>query len=374
MNRINFFELKTLFTLRQLILILLMNNRRIVRLREKFSAKILFQISKMVFVYHGNVPELKQQVEESKWRINQAYLEIFGNEAYTKLERIVQRTLTPRSYIETVEGLRIVTKEELPETTPSKFMFATLMDLRIDKEGRIGNKNAIIGCGFYVTPKSFENSDGSRISDKIIASYVHEYNHFVPMVLQQTPLYLAHMYLTHEFGPVYGIRGLEKVLVEMQENTELPLEERRKRVLCSGMAAILFDAWEKSTRVLDKLVLEKIGINFELKFRGKPKQFMYHQSKELGLVTAVPYEGDPFRGLTDIEVIKRVVEWEKYFGTKVKYSYTENLFETLKQVKVEYVSFQELYDNKHDVKRLKNKDRRDRKREREKKRKKEDRS
>ena len=73
----------------------------------------------MVFVYHGRVPELREQVEECKWRVNQRYLKIFGNEAFTKLEGVVARTLTPDSYIENVEDLRKLAGGNFPETTPS---------------------------------------------------------------------------------------------------------------------------------------------------------------------------------------------------------------------------------------------------------------
>ncbi len=317
----------------------------------------------MVLVYHGKVPELQQQVEESKWRVNQAYLEIFGNEAYSKLERAVGRILTPESFIETLKDLKRVAREDFPETTPSKFMFASLMDLKIDKDGRIGNKHVRMGCGFYITPQSFQHSGSSDLSEKIIASYIHEYDHFVPMVLQRTPLYLANAYLTNSTGPVYTLEQLSGLISDMENNEKLSMDERRLRVLCGGMAYSLFDVWEKATRILDKIVLERIGIDVPLPFRGIPKQYLYHQSPKLNLVTAIPQDGDSFLGLSDVEAVRRVVKWEEYFHSRIKYPYTENLYETLKNVNVEYTPFMQLLREASDKKKTTKKGRRTRRRE-----------
>jgi len=316
----------------------------------------------MVFVYHGHVPELAKQVEETQWRINQRYLEIFGNEGYEKLEQAVNRILTPESYVESIDDLKKITGEDFPETTPSKFLFACLMDLKIDKDGRIGNKNARLGCGFYITENSFNHSGSSHISDQIVASYIHEFDHFVPMVLQKTPLYLAHAYLTNNIGTAYKLEDLTETIVKIGEDDALSPDEKQLKVSLASTAYALFDVWEDSTRILDKLVLEGIGIDAPLPFRGKKREYLYGTFKPLDMIVAIPNGGDPFFGMSDLEAVRRVVNWETYFRPAMNISYVNNLYETLKNLRPEYIPFGQVLKESQDPNHVKKERRKERKR------------
>lgn len=295
----------------------------------------------MVFVYHGNVEILQAQVAETKDVMNQKYKEIFGDEGYERLERKTKRILNKGSFFNTLEELTAVTGKEFPEDTPSKFLLVSVIDTELDENGRILHPLAKMGCGFYITEKSFEGSGSSKFTDRILASYIHEFNHYILLALQRTPLYVAGSFMTSETGHVRNAKDFFDLVNKLNEEN-LPPEEKRKQLALGSFAYLLLEVWESSTRILDKMVLESIGIHKDLSWRETDKKYAPVLLHEPRTIVMIPVRGDPFKGLDDKEAIKRIIEWENYFNPLIRIPYSDNLLDSLKSLKVEIMPLQEL--------------------------------
>jgi hypothetical protein len=296
----------------------------------------------MVLVYQGNVERLTREVEEVKDAVNQRYLEVLGQERYDKLDRTVKRILGPSSFIDSTSQLKRIVEEDFKPNTPSKFLFAMLGNTSTDKKGNVKAKSCEIACGFYITEESFENSDSRHLTDKIVASYIHEYNHFVPMVLQRTPLYMAEGFLREISGKVYSPNDAVDLVDRLNDNPRMPDHEKIKILLAGTFQFALRDMWENATRILDKMILQSIGIEQPLIWRGSPRMYKPLFLENPNVAAAIPVNGDPFLHLSDEEVIRRLIDWPNYFNPMTKHPFIDNLLDSMKSVSVNYYSINEL--------------------------------
>ena len=299
----------------------------------------------MALIYKGTVDSLVQQVGKYKDRINERYQQVLGDENYKKLESIAQRVLVPESFFNTYEELQRFTRENIPIETPSKFMILTDSSLTVDESGKIKEKKARAGFGFYINEESFKYSGSSHISEKIIASYIHEFDHFVYGALQKTPMYLVRNTIVKQlgYGPVQ-LENLNEYLFKI-EKEKSPLEIRKNKGILAIQSYIMEEMWENSTRILDKLILESIGITVSLPFRNKERRYGMNYFEGLNSIIQIPLEGDLFRGLGDNEVVHRVIKWDEYMnliGTCAKRDYLINFWESLKQIQFEVDSIPEI--------------------------------
>ncbi len=298
----------------------------------------------MALIYRGNVKSLEEQVNEYRDVINQRYREILGDENYEKLQKRANRLLVPECFFDSVEELNRVSIEKLSEHTPSKLLFLSNADLKLDNEGRIKEKNASVAFGFYINDESFKNSGSSQFTDKVIASYIHEYDHFIYGVLQKVPFYLSRACITTEFGysPV-KFNDLSLIANSILES-DIPIQDKRNKIFLALNAYTMNDIWERSTRIFDKQILESIGIPLELDWRGIDRKYRGKFLEELKLVIAVPSGGDPYKSLSDKEVVRRTIEWEKYMNPVLKYQFIDNFYDSLREFKVNLMSIPELIE------------------------------
>jgi len=69
---------------------------------------------------------------------------------------------------------------------------------------------------------------------------------------------------------------------------------------------------KKNNQILEKLILESIGVDVKLPWRGKEREYALH--KKFGF--RIPIDGDPFLGIGDYEVVKRMLTWQDYIVPK----------------------------------------------------------
>ena len=296
----------------------------------------------MGLIYRGNVKSLEEQVNQYRGTINQRYREVLGDEYYDKLSRVAQRVLVAECFFNSIDELNKISGERIPQETPSKFMILTDSNLSVDEDGKVKEQKARAGLGFYINDESFKHSGSSQITDKIIASYIHEYDHFIYGVLQKHPLYLIRNSICEElgYGPI-NLGNLTEYLLKI-EKEESPKKERKNRTILAVQAYVMEEMWENSTRVLDKLILESIGINVQLGFRNREREYGFHYFEDMNFGIQLSLGGDPFRGLDDKEVVRRVINWEDYMNPIMKNEYVDNFFDSLKKVQFEVLSIPEL--------------------------------
>jgi hypothetical protein len=299
-------------------------------------------MEKMALIYRGNVEKLAEEAENAKDSIDQRYLEILGQKRYEKLERTANRVLTPESFFNSPEEYHaFFGGRPIPADSPSKLIFTSKVDPRTNKKGRLLSNQAKVGYGFYVSEDSFTHSGSSRVTDNILASYVHEFDHFVLSALQRTPLYLAGVILSEDTGSVENQSHLVNLARRLQREDLLVDEKVRQMTLASSTYA-LYDIWENSTRILDKMVLDSVGIDIPLDWRGTERKYGVWGIPQIPKGFAVPVSGDPFRGLEDQEVMDRILDWQNHFQPTNRISYIENLYDSLKNLNVQTLSVNEL--------------------------------
>src|SRR3989344_4335320 len=143
----------------------------------------------MALIYRGTVKSLEDQVNQHRNTINQKYREILGDEYYEKLSRRTHQLFVPACFLNTVEELNKQVGLTFAPDTCSKLI--PLVDtVSLDKSGRVKEKSARISYAFYINDDSFRNSGSYHFTDKIIASYIHEFDHCAYGLLQNPPLYL----------------------------------------------------------------------------------------------------------------------------------------------------------------------------------------
>ncbi|GEM_PF-5975983 len=289
----------------------------------------------MVFVYYGQDPEMINRVKAVKDRLNERYYEILGDNNYEKLQGVVDRTLVPGSFIESVKDIKEVLDQELPENTSNKFFVGCSDDkLETDKEWRV-KKGKIRTCpGFYISREGFTNSSYSQISDDPVTSYIHEFDHFIWYALQDVPLYLANLVIQSKLdfnSNGESFKALEKIM-----GSNDPNPKKIEDLMTLTSYRLINDIYEGSNRILDKMVMSSIGINVPLEWRHQPKRYVLIPTN-LGAAITFPAFGDNFAGLSDDEVVRKVLKWEEHFSLMSSFPNVKNLIESLKGVRVSRV-------------------------------------
>ncbi|HJO15160.1 MAG TPA: hypothetical protein QGG70_03860 [Candidatus Pacearchaeota archaeon] len=296
----------------------------------------------MVPTYKGNVESLVKQFEEYKDTLDKRYREVLGDKCYEDLRRKSERVLVPECFFDTAEDYKKSLGGTLPENTPSKLLMLTDSEFSLDREGKIKEENARISMGFYINDNSFKFSGSSSMTDKIIASFIHEYDHFVYGALQKRPLYLVRNALMDELGETpFDLESLTKFVLKT-EKEDRDETEKRKRLSIATNAYVMNGMWEDSTRILDKQILENIGIDVPLPFRGKKREYGMHTLKDPYITLAIPLGGDQFLGLEDKEVVHRVINWEEYMNQMGDNPFLDNFYDSLKNLNFNLMSLPEL--------------------------------
>ncbi len=298
----------------------------------------------MAIVYLGRIQELAHEVEEATEVLDNRYREIFGHERAEKLKEIGSRVLIPESFFDDKEAVYRSLGERFEENAPNRMIFASGASYEVAPNGRIKDRKVQTAVAFYIAEEAFKHSGSSKFTERMIASYVHEFNHFVWYALQKVPLYLATRYM-HEAKypkPSNPNQGL-KAYIEEMDAAGIPPSQITHNLTLSLAQRALKEIFEAGNRILDKMVLDCIGIDVPLEWRNQEKTY-YPFPLPTGIVI-VGGGGDPYRGLTDIEAIERFLSWEYYFGGIHGSGFLNNLMDSLKQIKVSRVSIKQVKEN-----------------------------
>jgi len=308
----------------------------------------------MAFKYLGAWKELAREVEKHKDAINARYREVLGEDNYKKLDEASKRLLTPKSFFDNAEKWEARFKQTLPENAPNNMTLAGTGGtiLEIGDDGSLVDKKIRTAVTFYISEEGFRNSGSAQFTDKPIASYVHEFDHFATYVLQKVPLYLANMALFGKAKPSNTSAGLVAFLEELKEEPETL--KRKQRAILGLQAFTLQDMYEHGNKILDKQILDAIGIPVDLPWRGRQKEFDYFPISP-DLMLTFPISGDSFRKCDDREAVHAFLEWENTLQSSLHLPYYGNFLDSLADLRVSRVPIDEIHGNR---KKKKKKDRR----------------
>jgi len=308
----------------------------------------------MALVYHGKIPVITKEVSEIRETVNQRYVEIFGKTRAEQLAQVTARVLTPNSFFNTPSELERSLGEKLQEGASNKMLFLTNTGYEIDPSGKIKDKKVQTSAAFYIAEEAFHHSGSSDFTPRQVASYIHEYDHFVWFALQRVPIYLVNAYLAaaQEPAPKKPRGELIDYFKELIE-ADVPPDLISRNIYLAMLERNMIEHFEKANRILDKIVLESIGIEVSLEWRGKDKR-RYLLPLPTG-VMGVGEGGDPFKGLKDEQVIELFLNWENTLGGIVGSSYLSNLMAGIKELKISRVSIDQIKEDYQRRKQRKNK-------------------
>ncbi len=286
-------------------------------------------------VYHGKVESLARQVAESQDRLNQRYLEVFGEKNYSKLADASAKLLTTESYINTSEELHHKFGIKPSEKSCSKIILLTDADFSLRHDKKIKQKKIRLAPAFYVSDESFKHSGASHYTDKILASYVHEFNHFAWLVLQKTPFYLVESAFSAELGTTRSKEDLDNLIQRLEIETARPLQQRRELLASSISAYMMHAGFEQANRILDYTVLSSIGINAAIPYRKQKKQFMQGCAPKLEMIFVFPIGGDYYCNMSDKQAIHNFLNWEDHLNLKTNSRLISTIIDSVKSVQVQ---------------------------------------
>jgi hypothetical protein len=286
----------------------------------------------MIF-YKGKVESLRRDLEQVKPALDRRYLEILGRKNVERLEEVANRILVEESFYDNVQEMNSVIGHNCSDNIPNRLALAMSSGIQIGKDGKVETKKIVTAPMIYVSENGFRNS-GYFPTGRILASYVHEWNHFIAYALQRVPI----NFLEAALCDAIGARQLKEPQDFIGHLMKCKGQEELVKSVAFGMySRTIHDSMEKSNRILDKLVLEELGISVDLSdWRGKKKQYQAFPIREMTVV--VPSSGDPFPNLTDRQVVSNTLEWEQYFSSITTVPMIKNLVESLKGIKVSKIS------------------------------------
>ncbi len=303
----------------------------------------------MVLVYHGKLEHLAQEVAEVREAIDRRYAEILGPQRAQLVESTARRILGSDSYFDDIHTFNRKFQQHIPEDDPNKMLLLADSEFHIAANGTVLEHKVRTGVGFYISDRGFEHSGSKRFTERAVASYIHEFDHFIWYALQKVPMYSLHLFLG-EYAPQEGL----PIYLQKLDQQDLPVEEKKHRLSLASFHTLMTEMYEKSNRILDRMVLKYIGIEVPLPWRHQERKFRTVYLQSIHTVVAEPVEGDPFKALSDQEALERVLQWEKYMNLFMgKTEFMHNLIRSLTKVKVSRVSLTDLLEFAHRKKKKK---------------------
>ncbi len=307
----------------------------------------------MVIIYRGKIEEVARELQKHKDVLDAQYVKILGSERAKKVAIGAERLLPSESFFDTPEQVKQATGANIEANTPNKMLLASDTNMVIGEDGRISNRKIRTAPGFYISAAGFEHSGSKQFTENPLASYVHEFDHFIWYALQEKPFALINMALDEALQPKRKPLHLPNYVEELLA-AHLSQEEMLRRLVLAVFSEITEDAHEKSNRILDQWVLRSIGVNVPLDWRGKEKEYAGFQLPT-GQIIGLPVGGDQFKGFKDEEVLERMIKWQDHFapslsayrfgdrrGVSGSPPYLHNLIESFGSVKISRVSLVEL--------------------------------
>jgi len=294
----------------------------------------------MVFRYAGKVEQLAREVEAVQGRLNESYLKILGSERYDKLDKVSKKVLTPEGVYENMNELyRNLNIEGVFSNSPSH----NLANYPIFNE--TGLEKILLTSFFHLPESALINSpynSGSKFGANYLATYIHEFNHFVFDVLQKPPavLFAQETFIDDEFV-VRDNRDFSKLMNAI--NQEEGSLEDKKRKADNLMNEFYIDFYQEAgTRILDSLVINSLGYKFSHDWRGKKGKHLIYTPRGFSKSYSIPVTNtDAFLGVSDSEVVEKVINWQDNFYIPHSDSELAKILEVSKTVPLEFVSPEE---------------------------------
>ena len=146
-------------------------------------------------------------------------------------------------------------------------------------------------------------------------------------------------------GRMNHFNDLSKLAAKLSLDGKTSKSEKKDRMIMALNAYVLNDVSERANNILDNTMLESIGIKGrDLDWREKERVFVSLVVNDPSILIGVPVDGDPFKTLSDQETIDRFIDWERHLNVRavMPNEYVETFFDSLKNVKIDIASLNDL--------------------------------
>jgi hypothetical protein len=208
-----------------------------------------------MFEYNGNIPQVREAINEHRDRLINVYREIFGKR-YETLEQMTAR-LSPTQSLDSIteRDIRFDSSGATPADDNSCFFVNCLFDynLMIYPTGKVGRNIARLSPLIFISESTIEpasQSEKYRGLPKYLLPYVHEFNHFALFCFQNIP------------DALVGIIGWGKAEEYGELDRQNPTENVNPNQLpWIRLFAHQFCVSEDTQDFLTSQVLERLGYN-----------------------------------------------------------------------------------------------------------------
>lgn len=293
----------------------------------------------MVFRYAGKIEQLTDEVRTMQNRLNNSYFRILGNERYEKVDEISKKVLTPNGVYEDISKLY----RDLGIEGPN---FQNPMHILGNHPcfNEAGLEKILLTSFFHLPEKSLINSPYNNPQSKIsyLATYIHEFNHFVFDVLQEPPAILFSQESFMDDGFVVRNEEDFSKFIDMINQSDEELAIKREWA-DNVMSEFYIDFYQEAgTRILDTMVINSIGYKFSHDWRGKKGEYLTYTPQGFSKSYSIPVTNtDAFLGVRDLDVVDRVVDWQNNFYIPHSDPEISQLIKESKNVPLEFISPEE---------------------------------
>lgn len=293
----------------------------------------------MVLLYRGNLESLAAEVRDVAPHVKAAYERILGKPRADKLADMANRLLPAQAFYASPEEVEQGLGERLPPNASNKMLLGSNSEVTINPDGTISRQKIRTTVAFYISETGFHHSGSVEFTERPVASYIHEFDHFIWYALQRVPLYLVNLFSQQVIGADLS-SGLDGMCRAISAQDILAADKINRAYLAIN-TQVLIEVYEHANRILDKKVLESIGIDVPLPWRHQPRAYM-DLPLPSGRVVRIPQGGDIFAGLSDEQVIERVLDWENKMHIQLQIPYMQNLDRSVRNLKVSRVPITEM--------------------------------
>ena len=199
----------------------------------------------MGIVYQGGIVSLIDEVADVKRAIDRRYEEVLGVERFARLKSSSVNLLTAGSYFGSPQAVNEwLGVEQMHDGASNSLLLFTPADLSLESNGKLKVKKFPCAVAFYISENGFRASHSSSFTKKPIASYVHEFDHFVWFALQDVPIYLLKQVMHIALEPP-GPFALEPYMAYLMRQ-DLPEQQLRDRAALAMYAHVIEDTFEKA--------------------------------------------------------------------------------------------------------------------------------
>lgn len=305
-------------------------------LSKRFICPIAL-LADVVVVYFGGYEALSKELKAASSDLDRAYIDVLGEYRAAQIARSALDLLVPQSFFGDVGALTEATFQDFPENMPNKLVIHSgFFNSKLDPYAALIQPQTIPTAPLvYASHQGFMHS--AYANESPLASYLGDvFNRFVFYALQPVPMQFVDMSMVVVGFAPSSFGDLVKKMREVGEKKGVTLKEKIRACETLIFCYTTRDMMGHANDLLTSRVLEYIGIEHPVQWRGEPKQYdtidvlatftePAQGEKRVILTFNAIKEGDPFLGISDKHVFDRMIKWLEFLRHRGATAYPNRL-------------------------------------------------